>query len=169
MLAVFLKLNIPRSNLSDSVLCCELAGLTCSLLRRLIPAPKLFFRHSAKRDVLRSPFGLSLPLRPLPFNWLPLLSLPCNSPPLLSLVQVSRDSRFPWSLSLKCWKVNLIFSVLLFRRLLWLPGSVTSGRGSGGGTSGGLKDNCGLKVGSLFFTGGSRAGHAHAPWHPLLQ
>ena len=143
----------PQCDFDDSDLWCELGWLTCSLLRRLNPPPKFFFRHSANRLFLRSPFGVSLPLFPLPFNWLSLFSLPFSLLP----------SRFPWSLSLRCWRDGL----LLLRRLLWLPFAVTSGRWSGGGTSGPIKDKYEPKLGSLFF--GIRAGHAHAPWHPFLQ
>ena len=142
----------PRCDFGDSVLWCELGWLTFSLLRRLCP-PKFFFRHSAKRLFLRSPFGTSLPLLPLPFDWLSFFSLPFG---LLT-------SRFSSSLSLKCWRVGLIF----LRRLLWLSFAVTTGRCSGGGTSGPTKEKYELKVGSLVF--GIRAGHAHAPWHPLWQ
>ena len=144
----------PLCDLGDSVFWCEPPWLTCSLLRRFSP-PKFFLHQSVKRLVLRSPLWISLPLLPLPFTWLPPFSLPSSSLP----------PRFPFSLSMKCWMVGLLFS----RRLLWLPFSVTSGKGWGGGTSGPLKDKCGLKVGSLFSIRGLRAGHAHAPWHPFLQ
>lgn len=160
-LVVFLKLSIPRNTLRESVLCFELAWLTslllpCSVLFTclLLPDPRLRLRHSANRLLLRSLLGLSLRVHSLPWSSLPVGSLPA-----------SKDSR--WNLSLKYCKVSLLLSVLFFRKLLRLSGLLT-------GISGweGISGGTGINVGSFFLRNSrsnSRAGHAHAPWHPLLQ
>lgn len=152
MLADFLKLSIPRSNLSDSVFCCELVWLTCPLLPRSLLLTCLLLPVRLRRH----PNRLFLRSLPLTFAFSP----------------ASKDWRFPWSLSLRYWKVNLPLSKLLFRTLLWLSGLLTSGRGgSGSGMSrgDGIEGDGGLRMGSLLFMWYPRAGHAHAPWHPLLQ
>lgn len=146
--------------------------LTSLILPSLLPPPCFTsLLLSSFLGCISFSLTLSFLSNKLHFRLPPWVLLPLRSLPFVS-VPTSKLSCFA-NLSFMNWSGFLLEP--LRGKLLWLSNSGISGRGSVGGPSsvdgvwakalGTL--TAGSLVGSVLWK--SNAGHAHAPWHPLLQ